>query len=385
VPVAVARALGLPDQDGLATIAMVTGFIAAKRMLLVLDNCEHLLDACAQIAEELLRACPGLVILATSREPVGAAGEATWRVPSLALAGDAIELFTDRARRARPGFSVTPENRTAVEEICRRLDGMPLAIELAAARLRAFTPAEVAAGLHDRFRLLTGGSRTAARRQQTLRASVDWSHALLSAPEVVLFRRLAAFAGGFDLHAAQAVAVGDNLQPDEVPSLIALLVDKSLVAADQSEGATKYRLPEAIRQYAAEKLADSGEADHVRTRHRDHYVAQARLLDRPASHEARRLIGRMEDDIGNLRAAFQWSLELSDSETALRLASSLLPLWLSRSRMLEGLAWFDAALDEPPSAGPVALGPRGIRGRGDAGGGSRRGGEGGVPVAGGAS
>src|SRR5215472_695271 len=263
VPVAVVRALGLPDEAGVSATGTVAGFIGAGRGLMVLDNCEHLLEACAVITEELLSACPGLVILATSREPVGVAGEAMWRVPSLPLVDEAVELFTDRAQRARPGFAITPENAEAVGEICRRLDGIPLAIELAAARLRAFSPAEIAAGLHDRFRLLTGGSRTAARRQQTLRASVDWSHALLTGPEQVLFRRLAVFAGGFDLEAARAIGVGDGLRPDDVLSLLGSLVEKSLVAAEESDGVTRYRQPETVRQYALERLTHSGEADRV--------------------------------------------------------------------------------------------------------------------------
>jgi len=355
IPVTVARALRLRDVRGRSTMDTITGFLGARRALVLLDNCEHLLDGCARLAEELLRACQGLVILATSREPVVVAGEATWLVPSLPVGGEAVELFADRGRLARPGFAVTAENGEAVAEICRRLDGIPLAIELAAARLRAFTPAEIAAGLHDRFRLLTGGARTAARRQQTLRASVDWSHALLTETERVLLRRLAAFAGGFDLDAARAVAAGDGLRPDELLSLLAQLVDKSLVAAEESREATRYRLPETVRQYAAEKLADSGEADQVRTRQRGYFVALAGRLDRRGDGDRRRLIWRLESDIDNLRAAFQWSLELSDSETALRLTSSLQPLWLDRSRMTEGLAWFDAALDgEPQGAKPVA-------------------------------
>jgi len=356
VPVAVARALGLPDQQGVATIATVTSFIAAGRALIVLDNCEHLLDACATLAEDLLRACPALVILATSREPAGGAGEAIWRVPPLPVDGEAIELFADRAQRARPGFAVTAGNGEAVAQICRRLDGMPLAIELAAARLRASTPAEIADGLHDRFRLLTGGARTAVRRQQTLRASVDWSHALLCEAERVLFRRLAAFAGGFDLDAAEAVGGADGLGRDQVADLLALLVDKSLVAGEESQGVTRYRLLETVRQYALEKLSESGDADTVRTRHRDHYAAMAARLGQPKDGNPRRQIGRMEADIDNLRTAFRWSLELSARETALRLASSLQPLWLGRCRMIEGLAWFDAALDgqQPASAQPIA-------------------------------
>ena len=168
-------------------------------MLVVLDNCEHLLDASAALVTTLLGACPRLTVLATSREPIGVAGEVTWRVPSLSLADDAVRLFSDRAGHARPGFIVGDDNSAAVAEICRRLDGMPLAIELAAARVRALSPHEILAGLQDRFRLLTGGSRTAVRRQQTLQASVDWSHALLTEPERILFRRLAVFLGGFDL------------------------------------------------------------------------------------------------------------------------------------------------------------------------------------------
>jgi predicted ATPase len=208
IHVSLTRALGLQDAPGRSAIATITGFIGARRALIVLDNCEHLLDACASLCEDLLRACPAMVVLATSREPVGAVGEATWQVPSLPLNGAAVDLFAERARQARPGFAVTAENAQAIAEICRRLDGIPLAIELAAARLRAFSPGEIAAGLHDRFRLLTGGSRTAVRRQQTLRASVDWSHALLSNAEHILFRRLAAFAGAFDLQAARVVGAG---------------------------------------------------------------------------------------------------------------------------------------------------------------------------------
>jgi predicted ATPase/DNA-binding CsgD family transcriptional regulator/class 3 adenylate cyclase len=356
-PVAVARALGLPDQQGVATIVTVTSFIAAGRALIVLDNCEHLLDACATLAEDLLRACPALVILATSREPVGGAGEAIWRVPPLPVDGEAVELFADRAQRARPGFAVTAGNGEAVAQICRRLDGMPLAIELAAARLRASSPAEIADGLHDRFRLLTGGARTAVRRQQTLRASVDWSHALLSEAERVLFRRLAAFAGGFDLDAAEAVGGADGLGRDQVADLLALLVDKSLVAAaEEPQGVTRYRLLETVRQYALEKLSESGDADTVRTRHRDHYTQLAARLGQPADGNPGWASRQLEADIDNLRAAFQWSLELSDSETALRLASLLQPLWLGRCRMIEGLAWFDAALagQQPASAQPIA-------------------------------
>ena len=253
-----------------------------RQMLVVLDNCEHLLDASAALVDRAAGRLPvGLTLLATSREPIGVAGEVSWRVPSLSLADEAIELFTDRARHARPDFALTDDNAATVAEICRRLDGMPLAIELAAARVRALSLAEILDSLHDRFRLLTGGARTAVRRQQTLRASVDWSHALLTEPERVLFRRLAVFLGGFDLDAAQAVAGGGEVERYQVLDQLTLLVDKSLVVADDSGGRTRYRLLETVRQYALEKLGESGEADAVRARHRDHYTAMAALLDAP--------------------------------------------------------------------------------------------------------
>jgi predicted ATPase/class 3 adenylate cyclase/DNA-binding CsgD family transcriptional regulator len=344
VPVTVARALGLPDQPGRSTMDTLLRFVRDRQMLVVLDNCEHLLDASAELVVALLGAAPGLTVLATSREQIGVAGEVSWRVPSLSLADEAIELFTERARRARPDFRITDENTTTVTEICRRLDGMPLAIELAAARVRVLSLTEILDGLRDRFRLLTGGARTAVRRQQTLRASVDWSHALLSEPERVLFRQLAVFLGGFDLDAANAVGGASEVQRFQVLDLLSLLVDKSLVVADNAGGQTRYRLLETVRQYALEKLGESGEADTVRARHRDHYTAMAAVLDAPAGRDYEQRIEQAEIEIDNLRAAFGWSRENSDVELALALASSLQPLWLGRGRIQEGLVWFDAAL-----------------------------------------
>ena len=346
VPLTVARALGLPDQPGRSTMDTLTRFIADRRMLVVLDNCEHLLDATATLVVALLEACPGLTLLATSREPIGVAGEVSWRVPSLSLADEAIDLFTDRARRARPDFAVSDDNVAAVGEICRRLDGLPLAIELAAARVRALSLAEIVDSLHDRFRLLTGGARTAVRRQQTLRASVDWSHALLTEPERVLFRRLAAFMGGFDLDAAQAVASSGEVERYQVLDQLSLLVDKSLVVADESGSRTRYRLLETVRQYAQEKLGESGEAAAVRTRHRDYYTALAAAVDAPAGSEYDQRLDQAEMDIDNLRAAFAWSRENSDIELALALASSLQPLWVARAQPREGLAWFNVVLTD---------------------------------------
>jgi predicted ATPase/class 3 adenylate cyclase/DNA-binding CsgD family transcriptional regulator len=355
VPVTVARALGLPDQPGRSTMDTLLRFVRDRQMLVLLDNCEHLLDATAELAVALLGAAPGLTLLATSREPIGVTGEATWRVPSLSVSDEAIELFTDRARLAKTGFKVTDDNATTVAEICARLDGMPLAIELAAARVRALSLAEILDGLHDRFRLLTGGARTAVRRQQTLRASVDWSHALLTEPERVLFRRLAVFLGGFDLEAAQAVAGGAGVERYQVLDQLTLLVDKSLVVADDSGQRTRYRLLETVRQYALEKLGESGEADDARGCHRDHYTAMAAVLDTPARTDYDRRVDQADEEMDNLRSAFGWSIETGDIGRALELASSLMPLWLSRGRIQEGLAWFDAIrIDDDASRNEVA-------------------------------
>jgi predicted ATPase/class 3 adenylate cyclase/DNA-binding CsgD family transcriptional regulator len=345
VPIAVARALGLPDHPGRSTMDTVTRFVADRQMLMVLDNCEHLLDASAAMVIALLGAAAGLTLLTTSREPIGVAGEVSWRVPSLSLSDEAIELFADRARHARPDFVVGDDNVTAVADICRRLDGVPLAIELAAARVRVLSVTDILDTLHDRFRLLTGGARTAVRRQQTLRASVDWSHALLTEPERVLFRRLAAFMGGFDLDAAQSICGGADVERYQVLDQLALLVDKSLVATtENASGRTRYRLLETVRQYALENLSESGEADAVRTRHRDHYTAMAALLDAPAGRDYEQRLEQAETEIDNLRAPFAWSRENSNVELALMLASSLQPLWQARGRLLEGLTWFDTAL-----------------------------------------
>jgi predicted ATPase/class 3 adenylate cyclase/DNA-binding CsgD family transcriptional regulator len=344
VPVAVARALGLPDQRGRSTDDTLIRFIGDRRLLIVLDNCEHLLDATASLARDLLGACQELRLLTTSREPIGITGEVTFVVPSLSLTDEAIELFADRARRAQSGFAISDDNAAKVTDICRRLDGMPLAIELAAARVRALTLDEILDGLHDRFRLLTGGARRSVRRQQTLHASVDWSHALLTETERVLFRRLAVFLGGFDLEAAHAVAGDKGGERYQTLDQLTLLVDKSLLTAENIGGRTRYRLLETVRQYALEKLGESGEADAVGGRHRDHYTAMAAELDAPAdTGHAQRLV-QAEIEIDNLRSAFAWSLENADTVPALRLAASLQPLWLSRWRIREGLAWLDAAL-----------------------------------------
>ncbi|MFZ1176054.1 MAG: adenylate/guanylate cyclase domain-containing protein, partial [Mycobacterium sp.] len=344
VPITMMRALGLPNQPGRSTMDTLLWFVADRQMLVVLDNCEHLLDAIASLVVALLSASRRLTLLATSREPIGVPGEVTWRVPSLSLADEAMELFADRARRMVPDFTIDDETAAAVMEICRRLDGMPLAIELAAARVRALSLREIVDGLHDRFRLLTGGARTAVRRQQTLYASVDWSHGLLSEPERVLFRRLAVFLGGFDLDAVQAVGGTEHMQRYQVLDQLTLLVDKSLVVVENVNERTRYRLPETVRQYALAKLADSSEADTTRTRHCDHYAAMVAPLDDPTHSDHVQRVEQAEIEIDNLRAAFAWSRENSNIEWALALAASLQPLWLTRGRIQEGLAWFHTAL-----------------------------------------
>ncbi|MBB5160421.1 LuxR C-terminal-related transcriptional regulator [Mycobacterium sp. AZCC_0083] len=323
VAATVAGALGLADQRGRAGMETVLRFVGDRQMLLLLDNCEHLLDGNAALVSALMRACPNMKVLATSREPIGVAGEVTWRVPSLSLIDEAVELFTERARLVRPAFSLTDTNRATVTEICRRLDGMPLAIELAAARVRVLSPTEVLDGLDDRFLLLTGGARAAAPRQQTLRASVDWSHALLS-------------------------------PPDHILDLLTMLIDKSLVVADDHQTYTRYRLLETVRQYGFEKLGESGEAEKVRNRHRDFYTLLAVLVDTPAQSGHKPGLMRALREMDNLRAAFAWSRESSSTEVALILASSLQQLWLAFGRASEGLAWFDAVLTDGEHHSDVA-------------------------------
>jgi predicted ATPase/class 3 adenylate cyclase/DNA-binding CsgD family transcriptional regulator len=351
VPVAVIGALGLRDQPERSTTDTIVRYLSGRQLLIVLDNCEHLLDTCAALILGVLDACPRVTMLTTSREPIGVAGEVTWRLPSLSLADEAIELFTDRARLVRPDFGVTDDDAGAVSEICRRLDGMPLAIELAAARVRALSIQEILDSLYDRFRLLTGGSRAAVRRQQTLRASVDWSHALLTEPERVLFRRLAVFVGGFDLDAARAVAGGGGLERHQVLDVLTLLVDKSLVVAEQAGGRTRYRMLETVRQYGLEKLGESSEADAVRTRHQDHYTAMALAFESTTRVEHQQLLARTDVNIDNLRSAFTWSRERCDSDGALRLASALSRFWLVRGHIKEALAWFDAVAEDQTRSG----------------------------------
>lgn len=346
VPVTVARTLGLPDQPGRSTMETLSRFVRNRKMLLILDNCEHLLDASAALAVALLDAGPDVTVLATSREPIGIAGELTWRVPSLSVDGEAVELFIDRARRTRPDFRLSEDNSAAIVEICRRLDGMPLAIELAAARTRTLSLTQIVDGLHHNFRLLAGGARTAVRRQQTLRASIDWSHAMLTEPERILFRRLAVFMGGFDLDAAHAVGADADVEHFQLVDQLGLLVDKSLIVTEEVDTMMRYRLLETVRQYGLEKLAESGEAEAVRTRHRDHYTAAAATLESQTRGDGTPLVPWGELEMDNLRAAHAWSCDAGEFGPALQLVSALQRLWVTRGRFREGVAGFEAVFTD---------------------------------------
>jgi len=340
IPQTVASVLGLREEAGRPVMAMLSDYLRAKTTLLVLDNCEHLIADCAKFADTILHAAPKVKILATSREALGIAGEVVCRVPSLSLPPkdlpglqdlaslsqyEAVRLFIDRALAVQPDFSVTNTNAPAVAQICHRLDGIPLAIELAAARVKAVSVEQIAARLDDRFRLLTGGSRTALPRQQTLRATIDWSHSLLTEAERVLLRRLSVFAGGWTLDAAQAVCSCDPVCADDVLDLLAHLVDKSLVLFDLGDGQARYRMLETIRQYARDKLLESAEAATVRERHLSYYLKLAQYAE-PKLHgpEQFEWLGRLDNEHDNLRAALECSLAGGQADQGLELASALL-------------------------------------------------------------
>lgn len=277
-------------------------------------------------------------------------------VPSLSLTDEAVELFSDRAHRARPAFRLTPDNTPAVLEICRRLDGIPLAIELAAARVRSLSVGEILEGLQDRFRLLTGGTRMAMRRQQTLRASVDWSYALLTEAERALLRRLAVFTSGFDLDGARSVGAGERVPPSDVVELLGLLVDKSMVVAENDGPATRYRILEYVRQYAVEKLTESDDADLVRRSYRDLFIERAaRLSHKLPRDEFERLLWSTEADIPNYRSALTWSLESDDLEQAFEIVDGLSSLWFVHAHITEGLAWTRELLARESDSGTEVM------------------------------
>jgi non-specific serine/threonine protein kinase len=369
VPKTAASALSVPEQRGREMIETLVDALRPKSLLLVLDNCEHLLAACADLAAVVLRACPQVRILATSREGLGVPGETLWRVPSLSLPDarrlptpedlvlyEAVRLFVDRATATAPEFGVTSENAPAVAQVCRRLDGIPLAIELPAARVKVLAVEQIVARLDDRFRLLTGGSRMVLPRQQALRAAIDWSYNLLSETERVLFRRLSVFAGGWTLEAAEAICEGGNVEAANILDVLTSLVDKSLVLAETQAGESRYRLLETVRQYARDRLVEAGEEAVVRTQHRAWCVTLAKRIEAGlfGSHH-RASINRFEAEHDNLRMALAWSMEdPAGAEAGLRLAGSLYWLWYSYGYWAEGRRWVEGALARRHAA------PRGV-------------------------
>jgi predicted ATPase/DNA-binding SARP family transcriptional activator len=358
VPHLVAEVLDLPVSGTEAPEVALARQLADRRLLLVLDNCEHLLEACARLAAEVLRGCPGVVVLATSREPLRVGGEVTWRTPSLALPDlralppldrlaelESVRLFVERAHDAAPDFTLDETTAPAVAEICVRLDGMPLALELAAARTSALAPSQIASRLGDALRVLDRGSRSAVNRQQTLHAALAWSHDLLDEHERVLFRRLAVFAGSTALEAVEQVCGDAGL---DAVDLLTRLVDKSLVQVELVGAAARYRMLETIRQFADQRLRDAGEkAERVRA-HRDFFVAFA------AANDPERAAGIVNDspraldaEHDNLRAALSSGLA-EDPAVALRLAVSLWRFWLARGDFSEASRWLAAALSAAP-------------------------------------
>ena len=373
VPQAVLGALGLREAPGRTPAAAVAAHLRGRAALLVLDNCEHVVAACASLAEALLGACPGLRVLATSRETLGVAGETVRRVPSLATpepgeppaierlaASPAVRLFADRAAAAASAFALSEATGDAVARICRRLDGIPLAIEMAAARARVLSVEGIAARLDERFRLLVGSSRSAPTRQQTLRAAFDWSYGLLTESERTLLRRLGVFAGGWSLEAAEAVCPGPgrdeagpergsmSIEAGDVLDRLSALVDKSLVVAELQASPERYRLLETVRAYALERLAEAGEAAAVRARHAAYFRELAGRLRRElAGGDATAGLARLDAELDNLRGALRWYADAADAEAGLRLVCDLDLYWHRRGRSLEGSDWIEAFLRMP--------------------------------------
>ena len=340
---AAAAALASPQPAGSAT-ELIVRHLAGRSLVVVLDNCEHVIGAAAALADTLVRAVPGLRLIATSREPLGIPGEVLLPVGGLAPVA-AVELFVDRARAVRPGFLADGPAVGVIEDICGRLDGLPLAVELAAARLRALPLAILAERLDDRFRLLSRGARTALPRQQTLRAVVDWSYDLLFEDERRLFARLAAFTGGCGLAAAEAVCADDQVPAAEILDVLSRLVDKSLVTASGGDGEARFGQLQTLWQYGRERLGESGEADAMRARHGAYY----RQLATEAHQGLRGATGprcrdRLVAELGNLRAALDWYIATGDADAALSLASGMAWLWFINGDFLEGARWLGDAL-----------------------------------------
>lgn len=369
IPQTVAKTLGVPEEAGRTYLGTLVDYLGLRQLLLVLDNCEHLVEACAHLAETVLRAAPRVTILATSRQPLGVAGETTFAVLSLSLPdllqapierlteSEAVRLFLERAAHTQLGFALTDVNAPVVAQITRTLDGIPLAIELAVAKMKVLSVMQIAERLDDRFRLLTGGARTLPRHQ-TLQATMDWSYDLLSEPERMLLRRLSVFAGTFALEAAEAICPGNGMPPAEVLDLLTQLVDKSLVTVDRYEPIVRYRLLDTVRQYAHEKLDESSETVDIQQRHRDWFLALAERAE-PVLRTDESWLNRLEDEHDNLRAALDSSMRTGKALLTLRMATALARFWQIRGYWTEGRRWLEAALahsaDAPPDLQGRAL------------------------------
>jgi predicted ATPase/DNA-binding NarL/FixJ family response regulator len=358
VPKAVAEALEVPERPQESLADMLVEVLGTRQLLLVLDNCEHIIEAAAELVDLLLDSCSRVRILATSREALGVEGELRWLVPPLSaperkgtpslqeLEGyESVRLFVERARGRDPIFSLSPQNALTVAEICRRLEGIPLAIELAAARVGTLSLEQISERLETSLELLTRGGRTATPRQRTLRGALDWSHELLSEGEKKLFKGLSVFAGGWTLEAAEAVASGEGNE-HEILDLLSGLVEKSLVVAESAKGGgVRYRLLEPVRQYAQEKLEEDSESEEVRRRHGGYFFALAEEAEpRLQGPEDAEWLEGLEEEHDNMRAALSWALERGEVELALRLGGALGSFWHAHGHMGEGRMWLEAAL-----------------------------------------
>jgi predicted ATPase/class 3 adenylate cyclase len=377
VPQAVTSVLGVAEQRDRTSTEALVSVLRSKSILIVLDNCEHLVVGCAHLTEALLRSCPGLRILATSRELLKIGGEVVFRVPSLSLPDpdatmsterlmqyEAVQLFVDRARIAHPGFELTSRNGAGVARICRRLDGIPLAIELAAARVAVLSLEQIAERLNDRFRLLTGGSRTALPRHKTLRGAMEWSYDLLLEKEQMLLRRLSVFAGGWTLDAAEVVCGYDGIDRQEVLNVLSHLVDKSLVFVDTRDSGLRYRLLETVRQYSRELLMASGESPAVCRRHLEWFVMLAEQAEPQLLGPSQAVwFDRLELEHDNLRAALEWS-ENGAASAGLQLAGAVGRFWEVRGHLAEGRRWLRDILKASPAA-PTAERARALKAAGN--------------------
>ena len=363
----VANVLAIKEQGSRSLAQAVAERLATKRLLLVLDNAEHLVESCAELVDMLLRRCAGLKIFVTSREPVNVGGERTYRVPSLStldaeaatremvLASEAARLFIERARLHRPDFEVTPKNAGMLNSICRRLDGIALAIELAAPRMRTMAIEELNRLLDDRFGILTGGHRTALPRHRTLKSLIDWSYDLLSAAEKTMLRRAAVFAGGLTADSAECVCAGDSVDRNEVFSLLTSLTDKSILVAETHEDATRFGMLETVRHYAWERLRESGEDEPMRLRHLEYFLALAERLDEIQIDAQRRaVLDRLDLEHDNVRAALAWcEATASHAVVGLRLAGKLEWFWEIRGQFAEGSGWIARLLAVAPPGEPT--------------------------------